>query len=40
MKQNSINELYHVPSTNDSFLIMGIPATIEFLSSLRSTFNY
>ena len=25
------------PSTNDSFVIMGIPATIYFLSSLRSS---
>ena len=42
MKQKfkkSINELWHVPSTNDSFIIMGIPATIKFLSSRRSTFQ-
>ena len=32
-----MNELWHVPGTNDSFIIMGIPATIEFLSSLRSS---
>ena len=28
--------MWHVPGTNDLFIIMGIPATIEFLSSLRS----
>ena len=32
----SINEKWHVLGTNDLFIIMGIPATIEFLSSLRS----
>ena len=29
--------MWHVPGTNDLFIIMGIPATIEFLSSLRSS---
>ena len=29
--------MWHVPGTNDLFMIMGIPATIEFLSSLRSS---
>ena len=36
-KQKSINKLWHVPGTNDLFIIMGIPVTIEFLSSLRSS---
>ena len=38
-KQKSINELWHVLGTNDLFIIIGIPATIEFLSSLRSSFQ-
>ena len=29
--------MWHIPGTNDLFIIMGIPATIEFLSSLRSS---
>ena len=29
--------MWHVPGTNDMFITMGIPATIEFLSSLRSS---
>ena len=34
---STINKLWHVPGTNDFFIIMGIPATIEFLSSLRGS---
>ena len=29
--------MWYVPGANDLFIIMGIPATIEFLSSLRSS---
>ena len=29
--------MWHVPGANDLLIIMGIPATIEFLSSLRSS---
>ena len=29
--------MWHVPGTNDLLIIMEIPATIEFLSSLRSS---
>ena len=29
--------MWHVPGTNDLLVIMGIPATIDFLSSLRSS---
>ena len=29
--------MWHVPDTNVLFIIMGIPATIEFLSSLGSS---
>ena len=29
--------MWHVPGTNDLFIIMGISAAIEFLSSLRSS---
>ena len=32
--------MWHVPGTNDLFIIMGIPATIEFLSSLRSSLQF
>ena len=31
--------MWHVPSTNDLFIIMGISATIEFLGSLRESFQ-
>ena len=34
---STINKLWHVPGTNDLFIIMGIPVTIEFLSSLRGS---
>ena len=34
-----MNELWHVPSTDDMFIIMAIPGTIDFLSSLRSNFQ-
>ena len=34
-----MNELSHVPSTDDMFIIMGITGTIDFLSSLRSSFQ-
>ena len=29
--------MWYVPGANDLFIIMGIPATIEFLSSFRSS---
>ena len=29
--------MWHVPGADDMFIIVGIPATIEFLSSLRSS---
>ena len=31
--------MWHVPSTDDSFMVMEVPVTIEFLSSLRSNFQ-
>ena len=31
--------MWHVPSANNLFIIMGIPATIELLKSLRSSFQ-
>ena len=34
-----MNELRNVSSTNDLFIIMGIPATFEFLGSRRSSFQ-
>ena len=37
--KKSIHELWYVPSTHDLFIIMEILATIEFLSSVRSSFQ-